>query len=37
MTSGFNEIQLEENGVKIVALTFREKLTKEDYELFVPQ
>jgi len=37
MTSGFNEIQLEENGIKIVILTFREKLTKEDYELFVPQ
>ncbi len=37
MTSGFNEIRLEENGVKIVILTFREKLTKEDYELFVPQ
>ncbi|EFK10103.1 conserved domain protein [delta proteobacterium NaphS2] len=36
MTSGFNEIELEENGVKIVILVFREKLTKEDYELFVP-
>jgi len=37
MTSGFNEIELEENGIKIVTLVFREKLTKEDYELFVPQ
>jgi hypothetical protein len=37
MTSGFNEIQLEENGIKIVSLTFREKLTRKDYELFVPQ
>ncbi|MCG6877790.1 MAG: STAS/SEC14 domain-containing protein [Deltaproteobacteria bacterium] len=37
MTSGFNEIKLEENGIKIVTLIFREKLTKEDYELFVPQ
>ncbi|MCF8129713.1 MAG: STAS/SEC14 domain-containing protein [Deltaproteobacteria bacterium] len=37
MTSGFNEIQLEENGNKIVTLIFREKLTKDDYELFVPQ
>jgi len=37
MTSGFNEIQLEENGNKIVTLIFREKLTKADYELFVPQ
>ncbi len=37
MTSGFTEIELEENGIKIVTLTFREKLTKEDYDLFVPQ
>jgi len=37
MTSGFNEIRLEENGIKIVILTFKEKLTREDYELFVPQ
>ena len=37
MTSCFNEIQLEENGIKIVFLTFREKLTKSDYALFVPQ
>ena len=36
MTSGFNEIELEENGSKIVALVFREKPTKEGYELFVP-
>jgi hypothetical protein len=37
MTSGFNEIRLEENGIKIVFLTFREKLTRGDYALFVPQ
>lgn len=37
MTTGFSEIQLEENGFRIVSLTFTGKLDKEDYELFVPQ
>jgi hypothetical protein len=38
MTLGFSEIDLEErsNG-KIVTLVFKDKLDKEDYELFVPQ
>lgn len=37
MPTGFHEIQVEENPVgKIVRLTFVEKLTKEDYEEFVP-
>ena len=37
MTTGFSEIELEENGFRIVSLTFTGKLEKEDYELFVPQ
>ena len=38
MTIGFDEIKLEEEDVgKIVTLTFKRKLDKEDYELFVPQ
>ena len=38
MTIGFDEIKLEEEDVgKIVTLTFKGKLDKEDYELFVPQ
>ena len=37
MTTGFNEIELEENGFLIVTLVFKGKLEKEDYELFVPQ
>jgi hypothetical protein len=37
MTTGFNEIELEENGVRIVTLTFTGKVDKADYELFVPQ
>ena len=38
MTTGFNEIRLEEEPVgKIITLTFVGKLDKEDYELFVPQ
>jgi hypothetical protein len=38
MTLGFSKIDLEEtsNG-KIVTLVFKDKLEKEDYELFVPQ
>ena len=37
MTTGFNEIELEENDVRIVILTFTGKVDKADYELFVPQ
>ncbi len=37
MTTGFTEIELVENGFRIVTLTFTGKLEKEDYELFVPQ
>jgi hypothetical protein len=37
MTTGFNEIELEENGVRVVILTFTGKVDKADYELFVPQ
>ena len=38
MTIGFNEINLEEKDhMKIINLKFVEKLTKEDYEEFVPQ
>ena len=38
MTIGFHEIKLEETAVgKIVTLKFIGKLSKEDYELFVPQ
>jgi len=38
MSIGFDEITLEEEDVgKIVTLTFKGKLSREDYELFVPQ
>ena len=38
MTIGFDEIKLEETAIgKIVTLKFIGKLSKEDYELFVPQ
>lgn len=38
MTMGFDEIQLETSpGGNIVILTFKGKLEKEDYEMFVPQ
>ncbi len=37
MTTGFSNIELEENGVRIVILTFTGKVDKADYELFVPQ
>ena len=38
MTTGFNEIRLEEEPVgKIVTLKFKETLHKKDYEEFVPQ
>lgn len=38
MTLGFDEIQLEKSPVgDIVTLTFKGKVTKEDYEMFVPQ
>lgn len=37
MTTGFSSIELEENGVRIVILTFTGKVDKADYELFVPQ
>jgi hypothetical protein len=37
MSTGFKEIELEENGFLIVTLVFAGKLEKEDYELFVPQ
>jgi hypothetical protein len=38
MSIGFDEINLEEEAVgNIVTLVFKGKLSKEDYELFVPQ
>ena len=38
MTIGFHEIKLDEEAAgKIVTLTFKGKLSKDDYELFVPQ
>lgn len=38
MSIGFDEIQLEETpAARIVTLTFKEKLDKEDYETFVPR
>jgi hypothetical protein len=38
MPIGFDEIQLEESPAgKIVTLTFREQLRKEDFEEFVPR
>jgi hypothetical protein len=38
MPIGFDEIQLEESPAgKIVTLTFRERLRKEDFEEFVPK
>ncbi len=38
MTIGFHEIRLDEEAAgKIVTLTFKGKLSKEDYERFVPQ
>ena len=37
MTIGFDEIKVEEEDVgKIVTLTFRGQISKEDYDLFVP-
>jgi hypothetical protein len=37
MTTGFHNIELEENGGRIVTLTFMGKVDAADYELFVPQ
>ena len=38
MTLGFDEIQLEKTPVgDIVTLTFKGKVDKEDYDMFVPQ
>ena len=38
MTIGFDEIKLEETSAcKIVTLVFKKQLSREDYELFVPQ
>lgn len=38
MTLGFDEIQLEKSAVgNIVTLTFKGKVDKADYDLFVPQ
>jgi hypothetical protein len=38
MTLGFDEIQLEKSPVgNIVTLTFKGKVDKEDYDIFVPQ
>ncbi len=38
MTLGFNEIKVKETPVgKIVTIIFKDKLKKEDYELFAPQ
>lgn len=38
MTKGFDEIKLEEiEMTKIITLVFKEKLSKDDYQLFIPQ